>query len=169
MWVFPACRARAFLPLPPLVSLKRFLAPEWVFIFGMRRTSVATRCRLTVVESVLAQQLSVAHREDVPPVALDGYAALAPQQRQPRAHHHSLIADFQLERLPVERLPMRVEALEVALHVVVSDRRHGTGERVGLVELHVGMKQREDLVDVLAVAGLDISADDGLRLARAHN
>src|SRR4051794_13606140 len=34
MWVFMACRART---LPFEVSLKRFFAPEWVFIFGMRR------------------------------------------------------------------------------------------------------------------------------------
>src|SRR3954453_22425638 len=106
MWVFPACRARAFLPLPPLVSLKRFLAPEWVFIFGMRRTSVATRCRVTVVESVLTQQLSVANREDVPPLALDGDAALAPQQRQARAHESSVVTELQHERLSVEGLPM---------------------------------------------------------------
>src|SRR3954466_14747695 len=37
MCVFPACRATALVPLPPLVILKRFFAPEWVFIFGMRR------------------------------------------------------------------------------------------------------------------------------------
>src|SRR3954454_23473360 len=34
MWLFMACRART---LPLAVTLKRFFAPEWVFIFGMRR------------------------------------------------------------------------------------------------------------------------------------
>lgn len=33
MWLENACRA---LTLPLAVSLKRFLAPEWVFIFGMK-------------------------------------------------------------------------------------------------------------------------------------
>ena len=32
MWLVKACRPRT---LPVAVSLKRFLAPEWVFIFGM--------------------------------------------------------------------------------------------------------------------------------------
>ena len=32
MWLVKECRPRT---LPLAVSLKRFLAPEWVFIFGM--------------------------------------------------------------------------------------------------------------------------------------
>ena len=32
MWLVKECRPRT---LPVAVSLKRFLAPEWVFIFGM--------------------------------------------------------------------------------------------------------------------------------------
>jgi hypothetical protein len=33
------------------VILKRFFAPEWVFIFGMRRTSVAKRFRVAFYDA----------------------------------------------------------------------------------------------------------------------
>src|SRR3954447_15603991 len=109
MWVFPACRART---LPFEVSLKRFFAPEWVFIFGMRRPLKQTRAGLTGS----ARRLPLRARGD--------HVGLGRELRVALAEHHERVDH--LGREPLVGLAIRERLEPVAARVL--DLEAGLGE-----------------------------------------